>query len=717
MIAQGDASAIVTFLTAHDGDRPPGSGLDPAARRTLAVALNHTGQAYAALGVLSPLVEAADRDGWDVDLAVRVAAVHFSQGDLTLARDVLDRVPEDRLTGSGEGISWLAARANVASMLGDDALADRLAGTALRMANQSGSSADLTAAHQAIAKTSSGSRKAAHLAMALAAARKGGDAVSMARILGNQSYALLAAAQFEQAVTVSREAVLATELVRPMGALTAALHNLAEALTRVGDYDEARWHLRRAAAVSQRLGPNRAAASLCGLGDVYRALGHREQGRAAYAEAVTLARTSRELQVLVPALAGLARLVVAEEPDEARAAAEEAQQLAPTSLAPYALISLGWVEVHGGERERAAELAREAAAIARDEQSRDLLAEALELIAETEAPSAARGALTEALSIWRGGGADPDASRIEVLIGRLEGADRDARERGRRAAERLQRLGVTTVNGRGFGTDPVGKDVTLAVLGRFEVTVGGKVVPLQAWKSRQARTLLKILAGRRGRPVSRALLCELLWPGDDPMKTSHRLSVLLTTVRTVLDPTRSWPADRYVSSNANGVWLELRRLSLDADELLDDAEHGSALLAAGQTEAAKTALAAVDARFHGEAFEDDDSGDWVHEGRVQEDWTQGLREETRAAWLRSLRHLATVATREGRSNDATAILTRLLGVDPYDERVHRGLVRNLVRAGRHGEARRAFVRWTEAMASVDAPAPDPAELDPRSRSG
>ncbi len=131
--------------------------------------------------------------------------------------------------------------------------------------------------------------------MALTAARKGGDAVSMARILGNQSYALLAAAQCDQAVTVSREAVLATKLVRPMGALTAALHNLAEALTRVGEYDEARWHLRRAAAVDQQLGPNRAAASLCGLGDVYRALGLREQGRAAYEEAVALARTSHEL--------------------------------------------------------------------------------------------------------------------------------------------------------------------------------------------------------------------------------------------------------------------------------------------------------------------------------------------------------------------------------------------------------------------------------------
>ncbi|MGZ5399802.1 MAG: tetratricopeptide repeat protein [Nocardioides sp.] len=717
MIAQGDASAIVAFLTGPDLDLSQTGGLDPGVRSTLGVALNHTGQAYAALGAFAPLVQAADREGWDAGLAVRVAAVHFSQGDLPVACEILDRVNQDDLPDSGEGILWRAARANVASMLGDDDLAQQLATLALALATQTGAPDDLTAAHQAIAKTSSGSRKSAHLAMALIAARAAGDAVSMARILGNQSYALLAAARCDQAVAVSREAVLATELVRPMGALTAALHNYAEALTRVGEYDEARWHLRRAAAVSQRLGPNRAAASLGGLGDVHRALGHREQGRAAYEEAVTLARTSRELQVLVPALAGLARLVLDTAPDEARAAAEEALQLASASLKPFALIALGWVELEAGDRSRAAGLAHEAAATARREQSRDLLAEALELAAETEEPTKARDSLTEALSIWRGGGADPDASRIEVLLGRLEGADRDDRERGRRAAERLQRLGVTTVNGRSLGTDPVGKDVTLAVLGRFEVTVGGQLVPLQSWKSKQARTLMKILAGRRGRPVSRALLCEFLWPGDDPIKTSHRLSVLLTTVRTVLDPTKSWPADHYVNSSANGVWLDLRRLSLDADELLDDAEHGAALLAAGQTDAAVRAFTAVDERYRGEAFEDEQSGDWVHEGWAHEDWAQALREGTRAAWLRSLRHLATVATQEGRSNDASAILTRLLGVDPYDERVHRGLVRNLVRAGRHGEARRAFARWGEAMASVDAPAPDPSELNPRSRGG
>jgi DNA-binding SARP family transcriptional activator/ATP/maltotriose-dependent transcriptional regulator MalT len=705
MIAQGDAAGIVHLVSDRTRTPPGTHGLEPEVQRTFAEALHASGRSDAALGAYAPLLQGADRHGWDAGLAARVAAVHYSQGALVQARDILDRVAREALPDDSDGIRWRSTRANVAAMLGDDVQARELAEQALLLAQRSGSPSDLTIAHQAIARTSPGSGKPTHLQMALVAARQAGDAVSIARILGNQCYTLLAAARFEDAVATSRDAVRAAEMVLPMGALVAALHNLAEALTRTGEYAEARLHLRRSVAVSQRLGPSRAAASLCGLGDVYRALGQREQGRAAYEESVRLARASHELQVLVPALAGFARLVVDEAPEEARSAAEEACDLASPDLAPYALIALGWVEVASGDRGRASVLAHEAAACARNEQALDLLAEALELSGETTDPDTASVHLLEALSIWREGGAHPEVSRIEVLLGRLDGADRSARARGQKAADQLRRLGVIAVNGRLLGDDAVGKSVTISVLGPFEVAVGGRPVPLQAWRSRQARTLVKILAGRRGRPVSRSHLSELLWPDDDPVKTSHRLSVLLATVRNVLDPRKVWPADHYISSDARGIWLDLRRVGVDADDVMVDAEHGSTLLAAGDAVAAKELFASVDDRYRGGPFEDEPG----------EEWAQDLREEIRAAWLRSLRHLATLAVKEGRSNDASALLTRLLSVDPYDERVHRGLVRNLVRAGRHGEARRAFERWTQAMRALDAPTPDPAELRPVTR--
>ncbi len=107
-------------------------------------------------------------------------------------------------------------------------------------------------------------------------------------------------------------------------------------------------------------------------------------------------------------------------------------------------------------------------------------------------------------------------------------------------------------------------------------------------------------------------------------------------------------------------------------------------------------LTHVDELYRGDALDDE-----------SEEWADGLREEVWAAWVGSVRRLATLRSREGHGAEALGILTRLLAVDPYDEQVHRRLVTGLARAGRHGEARRAFARWCDAMREIDAPLPDP----------
>ncbi len=707
MVAQGDAAGVVTLVETNADLATVSRDI----RRSYALALDASGDTFAALAALGPLVADAERDGWSPALAIQVADVRNSQGDYPEALRVLSRVDAADLPDDAVGVGWRARRVNVASLLGQDSDLSAAAEAVLHLAERVGDPAGLALAHRVVAKTSVGSRKDVHLEQALTSFRRAGDASSLAPILVNRTFSLLARGRFEEAVVAGREAVRVSELVRPKGSLIMALHNLAEALTRTGGHAEARWHLRRASACCQRLAPHRAASSHCGLGELHRALGQREQGRTAYCEAIALAREAQESQVLVPALAGLARLLAEVEPEEARTAAEEALALAPAGLRPYALIACAEVALAAGEREAAAQHAADAAAAARQDQALDLLADALELAGRAEADAArAEAFLLQAHSIWRDGGAGPDADRVAVLLGRLEGAGRDAQRRGRDAAQRLQRLGVARVGGRSTAEDPVGRHVRIQLLARFEVSAGGMPISLKTWKSRQARTLVKVLAARRGRPVSRGELCELLWPDDDPVKTSHRLSVLLTTVRGVLDPDKAWPPDRYVATDARGVWLDLRRVDLDLEEVIAEAEHGAALLNDGDLDEARDVLAAVDQRYRGALFEDEPYEDWL-----ATDWATGLQEEVRTAWVRSVRHLATIATRQGRHNDASSLLVRLLGVDPYDERVHHGLVRTLVRVGRHGEARRAFERWSAAMVVVDAPAPNAEVLVPQAR--
>lgn len=702
MVSQGDAADIVTMLSAkHTGD-----SLDSGERLLLVEALRLAGRADEAQGLLMPLVEASAPGRSDVRLACGLAALHDTRSEFVLGLAALDDADPGEVAQSGLAVRWKALRATMLSHLGRSEEAVDAAAEALALAQRSGEAQQLVWAYQASAKTASGQRKTAHLEAASRHARAAGDAMGLALILCNQGFALLADARYPEAASVGRLAVRTAELVRPVGTLAAALHNLSEALCRTGEYDEARWHLRRATELGHRLGGGRAASSLSGLGDLYRARGQREQGRRAYEAAIAMARESGERQVLVPSLAGLARIAAPDDPDESTALADEAVELATPELASYALIAQTWARLAAQDRDGARQSADRAAEAARKDQALDLLADALEARAAAEPdPIHARSALLEARSIWHDAGAGPDRARVEVLLARLEDADRKTRERGRAAAEQLRRLGVTRIAGAGglVGEDPAAKDVRIAVLGGFEVTVRRRRVAMQAWRSRQARTLVKLLSARRGRPVSRDELCEELWPDDDPVKTPHRLSVLLATVRSVLDPGKVWPTDHYVAADARGVWLDLRRVSVDADDLIADAEEGTSLFAAGRLAEAREVLGAVDARYRGHAFEDE----------PYEAWTTDLREEARTAWLRSVRHLATIARREGRDSDAAALLDRLLRVDPFDERVHSGLVRTLVRMGRHGEARRAFERWAAAMGEVDAPAPDPQVLVPQ----
>jgi DNA-binding SARP family transcriptional activator len=388
----------------------------------------------------------------------------------------------------------------------------------------------------------------------------------------------------------------------------------------------------------------------------------------------------------------------------ARAAAEEAERLAPPEFESYALCARGWVAIAEGDTGLALQRADRAISAARASGAIDAVAEALELhAAATAAPAETRAALQEALAIWQAAGARPAADRIQVLLGRLPGADGSARSAAREAEKRLVRLGVRAVHEWPLHTTDGTGGVDVRLMGGFEVKVGGRALPVPAWKSRQARTLVKILASRRGRRVTRSELCELLWPDDEATRTAHRLSVLLSVVRSVLDPDRAWPADHYIAADLAGLSLDISHVSVDVEHLLQDATHAANLLRSGDNERAHEILTEVDARYRGDAFEDE----------PYEEWADGLREEARAAWLRSLRHLADLRSASGEHQEASSLLVRMLVTDPYDEPAHRALVDVLVRAGRHGEARRAFDRWVGSMRSIDAPLPDPGVLRPR----
>ena len=154
---------------------------------------------------------------------------------------------------------------------------------------------------------------------------------------------------------------------------------------------------------------------------------------------------------------------------------------------------------------------------------------------------------------------------------------------------------------------------------------------------------------------------EALWPDEDPARLSNRLSVALSTVRTVLDPERRYASDRFVQADKHVVGLA--HMPIDVEEFLTAATAGLDRFTSGERAEALALLASAETTYTGDFLEDD----------PYEDWALSLREEARAVYLAVARTLARSAAAAG---DDLAVRYHLgvLERDAYDEEAHLGLV-------------------------------------------
>jgi DNA-binding SARP family transcriptional activator len=228
--------------------------------------------------------------------------------------------------------------------------------------------------------------------------------------------------------------------------------------------------------------------------------------------------------------------------------------------------------------------------------------------------------------------------------------------------------------------------IAIQTLGGFVVVRDGSALSEADWQSRKARELLKILVSRRGRATPRELLMDTLWPDDPPDAVSNRLSVALSTLRSVLDPEKRHATDAFVQASRESIGLG-RQTIVDVEMFLREAEEGLALRGQGRSIAATDRLAYAESLYAGEFLDDDPYSEWA----------VPLREEARAAYIAIMRALAEDAAQRGEYETASRNYRRILVSDGYDESAHLGLSSCLASTGRHGEARRAYRAYVEAM--------------------
>ena len=677
-IASGDAARVLATVVARSAELLRAGDLTRLGRATDVVAPGG-----------APVPAAlAWRHGYALHQSGHFAAALevFARADLTGA------APADvALLHASEASSlWAQGDAVASRRLSDRALAEALA-----CADDGAVAAAWVS--QALVSALEGDRNSNLLAYerALAAAERAGDVLTQVRVHNNigsldneEGRYTGALAHLDQALELAGTGV-------PGAVRALSLINRAEALLGLGRVEECLAELEAARVLARAVESPLLGYAVLGMGDARRLCGNATQAAAAYREAIAIAERSADAQILVSATSGLARVLVVDDLDEARGLVKRALDL-PAALGKVEpMLAAGWVRLATGDLDDAGEFSRQAVREAGRRHDSRGLAEALELQAMLSSGARSTDLLDEAATLWTGTANAIGLATNRVLRGRLTG-DATAEDLGRR---RLRALGVRDDASRIAGPlQSLGRfeepPVAIRALGSFTVSTDGVPVPASAWQSRKSRDALKILAGRRGRPITRDALADHLWPDADG--TGNRLSVVLSTLRAVLDPTKQHPSDHFLVADRESVRLDVNHVEVDAvaftrsaTRALQAARSGTPAGDGGVEELERAA-----ARYTGHYLEDDPYSDWA----------VAVRDELLALAIDVKRELASALLGRDEPQRAIPWLVGLLSDDPYDEPTHHALIRVLHHGRRHGEARRAYRAYAVRMQEIGTPA-------------
>ncbi len=591
-----------------------------------------------------------------------------------------------------------AAAAATAWARGDHDSCQRLSDEAMDLAQSCGDDSALAAAwtSRAMFAAMDGQRtdnRAAYL-IALEHAEAADNTLARVRILNNLASADLEEGRYPDAIARLNEATRLNDSTGHLPGLALLRHNTAEAMLGLGRLDEALVEAEASRTLMAQVDSPWSGTAWQLVGDVQTARGNVTQAMQAYREAVRHAEIEEDQQALVPALAGLAVTHVADDPEAALTIIERLLDEPATLGHVCGMIAAGWIHLHCGDRGRALFYAEESSSEAARRRDQRSLAEALELAVLASTRSGSDPRLHEALTIWDQTG---NAVRRQVhLVVRAHLQGRALAEQV--ARQQLRSLGVHDDASGLAGPLRAVREATapeagvrVHAMGAFVVHRDGVPVAGTEWPSRKARDVLKILASRGERGISREELSDLLWPGATG--TGNRLSIALSQLRGVLDPGKAHSADHFIQADRRSVRLHPDHVACDIEDFRAASQEALEATRRGDAQSILL-LEAAAAKFTGEFGSAD----------TYEDWAIEVRDEMNGIGHEIGRVLAFSLASGNQPDRALPWLARLLTHDPYDEPTYEEIIRLLTLERRHGEARRYYRTYVLRMRELGMPA-------------
>jgi predicted ATPase/DNA-binding SARP family transcriptional activator len=235
--------------------------------------------------------------------------------------------------------------------------------------------------------------------------------------------------------------------------------------------------------------------------------------------------------------------------------------------------------------------------------------------------------------------------------------------------------------------------VRIQLLGGFSIFFGNDPIPVELFRLRKARNLVKLLALSDNHQLHSEQLMELLWPEGDPSSASNNLHQALFAARRAF----------VLSGAAPGLYLvyENENLCLSSGiPVWVDVEHFE--------NAAKTARKSQDIDAYCAAIELY-PGDLLPEDRYA-DWTMDSRERLRQEYLGLLLELGSIYEANGDYKAAIQIFQKLIQADILNESAHVSLMRLYAMNGQRQAAVRQYQHLESVLQRELEIKPDPSSI-------
>jgi len=216
-------------------------------------------------------------------------------------------------------------------------------------------------------------------------------------------------------------------------------------------------------------------------------------------------------------------------------------------------------------------------------------------------------------------------------------------------------------------------------LGSFEVRMGWKKV--DSWHSLKAKSLLKYLVARGGRPVPKDVLMEALWPECDSQAANNNLKTAVHALRQILNPNGKESNGKegffYVLFLEGNYMINPQaELWVDVDEFERHWMASLRLDKEGKVDEATRECQLAEMFYRGDFLEDN----------PYEEWTLLRREALKDIYLAILSRLGERSVKEEDYEGCIVYCQKILAKDPCREDAYRGLMRCHSRLGHRSRA-------------------------------